>query len=53
MKTDAPKNPDQIRDATDNLIRFWGSFIFCLIVLGIISAAMLYGLFLLMGYHIF
>jgi hypothetical protein len=38
---------------SDTLLSFWVSFIVSLIGLGIISALMLAGLFLLMGYHIF
>jgi hypothetical protein len=35
------------------LLRFWASFLLCLVVLGLISGLMLAGLFVLMGYRMF
>ena len=48
----APAPPESTQ-GFNSLARFWACFIFCLVALGIVSALMLAGLFLLMGYRVF
>jgi hypothetical protein len=45
--------PDEAPHGFDSIVRFWACFLVCLVALGIISGLMLFGLFLLMGYHVF
>jgi hypothetical protein len=46
----APSEPSQ---GEGGIVRFWVSFLLCLVALGLVSSLMLTGLFLLMGYRVF